>query len=45
MKNLRSNNCLITGAASGTGRAMAIGLTKEGVNLFLARAIGDVGYG
>jgi short-subunit dehydrogenase len=35
MKKLRSKNCLITGAASGIGRSLAIGLAKEGMNLFL----------
>ena len=36
MKNLKGKNCLITGAASGIGRSLAIGLAKEGMNLFLA---------
>lgn len=36
MKNLKNKNCLLTGAASGIGRSLAIGLAKEGMNLFLA---------
>lgn len=35
MKNLKNQNCLITGAASGIGRSLAIGLAKEGMNLFI----------
>lgn len=36
MKELRGKNCLITGAASGIGRALASGLAREGMRLFLA---------
>jgi hypothetical protein len=36
MKKLKNKNCLITGAASGIGRALALGLAKEGMNLYLA---------
>lgn len=36
MKDLKGMNCLITGAASGVGRALAAGLADEGMNLFLA---------
>ncbi len=35
-QNLKGKNCLLTGAASGIGRSLAILLGKEGVNLFLA---------
>lgn len=35
-KELKGKNCLLTGAASGIGRALAIRLAKEKVNLFLA---------
>jgi short-subunit dehydrogenase len=35
MTELKNNNCLITGSASGIGRAFAIGLAKEGMNLFI----------
>lgn len=35
MKQLQGKNCLITGAASGIGRSLALGLAKEGMNLFL----------
>ena len=35
MKNLRGKNCLLTGAASGIGRALAILLAKEGMNLYI----------
>jgi len=35
MKDLKGGNCLITGAASGIGRSLALGLTREGMNLFL----------
>ena len=35
MKNLKGKNCLLTGAASGIGRSLAILLAKEGMNLFL----------
>ena len=35
MKKLKNKNCLLTGAASGIGRSLAIGLAKEGMNLFL----------
>ena len=33
---LKDKNCVITGAASGIGRCLAIGLAKEGMNLFMA---------
>ena len=33
MKKLKGKNCLITGAASGIGRSLAILLAKEGMNL------------
>ena len=36
MKILKNKNCLLTGAASGIGRSLAVGLAKEGMNLFLA---------
>ncbi len=36
MKILKDKNCLLTGAGSGIGRSLAIGLAKEGMNLFLA---------
>jgi short-subunit dehydrogenase len=36
MTKLRNKNCLITGAASGIGRALALGLAKEGMNLFIS---------
>jgi len=35
MKKLRGKNCLLTGAASGIGRALAILLAKEGMNLYI----------
>ncbi len=35
MKNLKGKNCVLTGAASGIGRAMAHGLAREGMNLCL----------
>jgi len=34
-KELKGKNCLLTGAASGIGRALAFRLAKEKVNLFL----------
>lgn len=36
MKKLKNKNCLITGAASGIGRSLALGLAKEGMNLFIS---------
>ncbi|MFX0101516.1 MAG: SDR family NAD(P)-dependent oxidoreductase [Candidatus Hodarchaeota archaeon] len=36
MKELRNKNCLITGAASGIGRCLAIELAKEGMNLLIS---------
>ena len=36
MKKLHGKNCVITGAASGIGRSLAIGLAKEGMNLFIS---------
>lgn len=35
MKELKDKNCFLTGAASGIGRAFAISLAKEGINLFI----------
>ena len=35
MKKLKGKNCLLTGAASGIGRSLAILLAKEGMNLFV----------
>jgi len=35
MKKLKGKNCLLTGAASGIGRCLAILLAKEGMNLFI----------
>jgi len=35
MKNLRGKNCLLTGAASGIGRALAHELARQGMNLCL----------
>ena len=35
MKKLRGKNCLLTGAASGIGRALALLLAKEGMNLYI----------
>jgi short-subunit dehydrogenase len=35
MKELKGKNCFITGAASGIGRSLSIGLAKEGMNLFI----------
>jgi short-subunit dehydrogenase len=35
MVQLKNKNCVITGAASGIGCALAVGLAKEGMNLFL----------
>jgi len=36
MKNLRNKTAVVTGAASGIGRALAIGLAREGCHLALA---------
>lgn len=36
MKNLRNKTAVVTGAASGLGRALAIGLAREGCHLALA---------
>ena len=36
MKKLKDKNLIITGAASGIGRSLAIGLAKEGMNLFIS---------
>lgn len=33
---LKDKNCVITGAATGIGRCLALGLAKEGMNLFMA---------
>jgi len=33
---LKHKNCVITGAASGIGRCLALGLAREGMNLFMA---------
>lgn len=35
MKNLSKKNCLITGAANGIGKAFALALAEEGMNLFI----------
>lgn len=35
MKYLKNKRCLLTGAASGIGRALALQLAREGVNLYL----------
>jgi len=35
MAELQGKNCLITGAASGIGRQLALGLAKEGMNLYI----------
>jgi NAD(P)-dependent dehydrogenase (short-subunit alcohol dehydrogenase family) len=36
MKDLKNKNCLLTGAASGIGRSLALRLAGEGMNLFLS---------
>lgn len=36
MKSLRDKNCLITGAASGIGRATAVAAARDGARLFLS---------
>ncbi len=41
MKKLKGKNCLITGAASGIGRQLALQLAKEGMNLFLSDIVMD----
>jgi NAD(P)-dependent dehydrogenase (short-subunit alcohol dehydrogenase family) len=41
MKTLRDKNCLITGAASGIGRATAIAAARDGARLFLSDINGD----
>ena len=35
MKNFKNKKCLITGAASGIGKATALAMGKLGANLFL----------
>lgn len=35
MKDLNNKNCFLTGAAKGIGRAFALALAKEGMNLFI----------
>jgi 3-oxoacyl-[acyl-carrier protein] reductase len=35
MKILRGKKALVTGAASGIGRSIALGLAREGVDLYL----------
>lgn len=35
MTNLKNKNALITGAGKGIGKAIAIALAKEGVNVIL----------
>jgi len=35
MKKLQGKNCLLTGAASGIGRALALLLAEEGMNLYI----------
>lgn len=35
MKELNNKNCLITGAANGLGKAFALELAREGMNLFI----------
>ncbi len=36
MKDLKNKNCFLTGASNGIGRAFAIALAKEGMNLFIS---------
>ena len=43
MINLKNKNALITGAGKGIGKAVAIALAKEGVNIVLiARTQADI---
>ena len=35
MRNIRGGRAVVTGAASGIGRAIALALAREGVHLFL----------
>jgi len=35
MKDLSGKNCIVTGAASGIGRSLALGLSREGMHLLL----------
>ena len=43
MESLRDKNALITGAGKGIGRAIAVALAKEGVNvILLARTVADL---